>query len=405
MRVCTTGIVIFVALTALAEAGPVDPAPPETLSQQLAESYAAVLTRCVGGKSADPKKRFAKFEITKIVKDPSNSLKKGGHIVVADYPTDKIGELFLLMGGKTDSGIRWQEIGFRGQSSPLHVNQATFKYIVDAPPPTLAVQRRLEYFVRFLESNERLIAEDAYDEFAKVPFKKLISLARRLPREKLRAWLFDGKAPRHRRGLYGSMLGLCGNAEDAKRMETEIVKNSTDSRAGLCGVMCGYLLLTGEKGLRVLERAKLKKGIVFAESYCAIYAVRFMRAEAPDRITRPRLNESMRLVLDLPELADLAIRDLERWKDWSIQDRLMKLYGVKPYHEVWFKRAIIRYMFAAANDESNSKSTPIPVHVSRGKKYLAALEKKDPELVEKLTKFLKSEKARNSIEKKKTSKH
>lgn len=390
MRVSTIGIVILSALTAPAKAGPVDPAPPATLSEQFAESYAVVLTRCIHGQSVDQKQRPAEFEITKVVKDPTKSLRRCDRIVVADYPTDKICEKFLLFGVNTDNGIQWQANAYR-YTTPLHVTDASFKYIVEAPPPTIPDDKRLAYFVRFLESNERLIAEDVYDELSKVSFKKLFPVAKTFPRGKLRTWLFNGKVPITRGGLYGTMLGLCGNKEDAARMETTIVEESKKFRPGIDGLMNGYLLLTGEKGLSVLERAKFKKDIIFAETYCAIIAVRFMRAHAPDRIPQARLNQSLRLVLDLPEMADLAIFELGRWKDWSIQDRLMKLYGVKPYHEVWTKRAIIRYMFAAAKDESDSRSTPIPVHVTKAKKYLAVLEKRDPELVQQSRKFFGSE--------------
>ena len=46
----------------------------------------------------------------------------------------------------------------------------------------------------------------------------------------------------------------------------------------------------------------------------------------PDIIPKGRLKESLRLLLDRPELADLVIADLSRWKDWKIMDRLMTIY-------------------------------------------------------------------------------
>ncbi|GIS58489.1 MAG: hypothetical protein CM1200mP2_07140 [Planctomycetaceae bacterium] len=103
--------------------------------------------------------------------------------------------------------------------------------------------------------------------------------------------------------------------------------------------MSGYLLLVGEKGLPLIEQLKLKnqflvdangkvltdkkgrkKLVPFSETYAAMQALRFMWSYADGRIAKPRLGQSMRILLDRPKLADLVIADLARWKDWSIRE-------------------------------------------------------------------------------------
>ena len=123
------------------------------------------------------------------------------------------------------------------------------------------------------------------------------------------------------------MLGLCGNADDAKLMEEKIVEQTDDFRLGVDGIMGGYLLLTGDKGLELIEKQKLTNSKApFSETYAAMQALRFMWQYGDGRISVDRLRQSMRLLLDRPELADLVIADLSRMKDWSVQDKLMSLY-------------------------------------------------------------------------------
>jgi hypothetical protein len=90
----------------------------------------------------------------------------------------------------------------------------------------------------------------------------------------------------------------------------------------------------------------------------------------------------MRVLLDRPELADLVIADLARWKDWEIQDRLMKLYGAADYNIPSIKRAIVRFMVASTKDGvPKDSSKAIPEHVTKGKKFVELLRKKDPKTV------------------------
>jgi hypothetical protein len=94
----------------------------------------------------------------------------------------------------------------------------------------------------------------------------------------------------------------------------------------------------------------------------------------------------MRLLLDRPELADLVIADLARWKDWSVQARLMELYGAEEYDIPSIKRAIIRYMLVSTRDKPKDAMKD-PAHVSAGKKYLAAIRTKDPKTVKDAERF------------------
>jgi hypothetical protein len=158
------------------------------------------------------------------------------------------------------------------------------------------------------------------------------------------------------------------------------------------------------------------------------------------RIEKSRLRASMRILLDRPELADLVIADLARWKDWEIQDRLMDIYissitkvvpntdakltedeqkalenefdelqkkasklvdGKFPvtldaqtadaFNVPSIKRAIVRYMLVSTKDipdeATSGENSVVPKHVTKGRSYVEILRELDPKTVSQAERF------------------
>ncbi|MCH8828287.1 MAG: hypothetical protein IID45_01785 [Planctomycetes bacterium] len=347
------------------------------MSNQLAAADAAFLVKWRSGRKKDDlRSGKTTFEILIVVKTDDVALKTGVKISLDKYIHGKAGDLFLLTVTKIHKRKK--------RYAAVLVTLANFRYIVQVPPPDPKQKpgKRLGYFLKFLDSTDPLIASDSHLEFRRASFAEIKALAKRLPREKLRRWLRDSKTPQTRIGLYGLMLGVCGNADDAKLLKRIILARTGDFRLGIDGVISGYLMLTGPKGLDLIDRNKLKyRKTPFSETYAAMLALRFVWTIAGDKIGKERLRQSMRLFLTRPELADLAIGDLRRWKDWSLQDRLMRLYDDEKFDTPAIKRAIVRFMLAGAADVK--KGTPVsklPKHVVKAKANLATLQKKDPKI-------------------------
>src|SRR5439155_18841693 len=100
--------------------------------------------------------------------------------------------------------------------SPVSVNELSFAYVARAPSSRKDSAERLKYFARYLEHDDPLIAEDAYQEFGHMPFDKVAEVADRLDQGKLRKWLADENVRDYRKGFYGVALGLAKSAEDRK---------------------------------------------------------------------------------------------------------------------------------------------------------------------------------------------
>ena len=404
---CCVAVLVVAGFAPLpAEACPFCSAPSLTLTEQLAGADAAVLVKWVWGTPAKATDTgMTDYEVVDVVHQPNGGkLEKGWKLSLNRYRAGKAGDLFLLLGTLGGEMLDW--------GSPLEVTRAGFDYMKLSPKPDKPAAERLAYFLKYLEHPDKMIGDDAFGEFANASYADVVHLAKDMPRDKLRGWLTAKETSAGRLGLYGMMLGLGGTDADAKLMEQKILENTDDFRLGIDGVMGGYLLLTGDKGLNVIDEKKLQdKKAPFSETYAAMQALRFMWQYGDNRISPERLRQSMRILLERPELADLVIADLSRMKDWSMQDRLMTMYDEDAYNVPSIKRAIVRYMLACTKDTGEKKKpasdtvassgagTPAvvepaaepaaapPAHVVHAQKCLATLEEKDPKTVTEAKRF------------------
>ncbi len=375
--IVTVAISVFV--TRVAPACPFCSAPSLTLSEQVAQADAGALVQWAKGTQGDSEAGdigSTEYTVVEVINAGDNGLEKGDSITLPRYRAGKEGDLFLLLGTK-GTELEW--------GSPIEITETGFNYVRQTPSPEATALVRLSYFVQFLEYPDELISNDAYAEFANAPYKDIVPLAGQLPREKVREWLSDPDVAPTRLGLYGLLLGLCGTSEDAELMEQKILHKSDDFRLGIDGVMGGYLLLTGEDGLAIINEQKLaNRDVPFSETYAAMQALRFMWTYG-QRIDKERLRESMRILLDRAELADLVIADLARWEDWSIIDRLYGLYDAPGYEIPSIKRAIVRYMLVASKNKPEESADSS--HVRKAEEYLAELREQDPKTVKQAERF------------------
>jgi hypothetical protein len=370
----------LVLLVGTAVACPFCPPTSPTLSEQLAQSDAVALAQWVAGTPAAADDGTAVGRTTflpvQVLKTPGEALAKGERLTIPTYRAGKPGDLFLLSGkleGTAAEGLTWD--------APREVSETAFQYIAQAPAPETPTAKRLRYFVRFLEYPDPLIGDDAYAEFAQASYDEVAAVRESLSREKLRQWLSDPDTLASRRGLYGLMLGLCGTEEDADLLKALIEDPRDTIRLGIDGVIGGYILLTKGDGLADIEKTKLANPQApIADVHSAMTALRFLWEYAEGVVPKDRIKQALHPVLDRPEAADLAITDLARWKDWTVQDRLMDLFKrgnpENPLGEIAVRRAIIRYMLASTQDAATEQDPP--PHVLKGRQYLDELRELDP---------------------------
>ena len=257
--------------------------------------------------------------------DQSNATGDDG-IVTADFkPTESASMRIQRTSFLIPELISWDPY------APVSIE--AIRYIRNAPGLSIPPVQRLPYYLKFLENPDPLLSIDAWAEFANANYEDVKSVKDRMPREQLRQWIADPTTTPERLGLYGMMLGLCGNADDAAFLERQIGvvpptgrEDEKFFRYGTDGLMGGYLLLTGEDGVNFLEQTRLKPDVPTDSIYAAVQAIQFVWSYESNLIPQSRLKSSMRRLLANRDQRILAITNLARWKDWESWPELERLF-------------------------------------------------------------------------------
>lgn len=376
MRLRLVGL--FVLLLAVAvvptalRACPFCSAVSMTFCEEISQADVAVIARLIEmpPQSADPSQNAtaaikpATFEIIEILKG-AELIGKEKRFQTLYFGAEPVGKEFLVMAMNEKPKLAW--------ATPIAITPAVKPYLKTALTLPKEGPDRLVFFQDYLEGGEEMLARDAYDEFAKAPYKDVIGLKDRMKHDQLVSWIKNPKvSPSHRR-LYLTMLGVCGNEEDASMLETMLQDDSPAGKPGMDAMVSAYLKLKGEAGLPLVEDLFLKNpDAEYTETYAAIMAIRFQGQEE-HVIPRPRLVQALRHMLDRPQLADLVIPDLARWEDWQSMDRLVKLFKQSDDDSGWVRVPVINFL----------RACPLPA----AKEHLKELAKLDPESMKRADSF------------------
>lgn len=357
---------LSVCTVAIVEACPFCSAVGLTFTDQMAAKDVVVSARLLEIPEPDEDAEElprAKFEIEQVFRG-KHLVKEGMKfeaLLVGRYPK---GEKFFVMGVDPPK-INW--------TTPMKASPRVLKYLAALEGLPEGGADRLAFFQDYFEDEESLLAFDAYDEFAKAPYEDLIALKDRMDRPRLIKLINTDKTSPNRRRLYFTMLGVCGKAEDTKMLEELLVSGSRRKMRGLEALIACYLNLKGPEGMDLIQREFFeKKDCEFTYMMLAMGALRF-HAEETDIIPKERIIEAARTVLDNTEARDLVIPDLARWEDWTVMDKLVKIFRESTDDDSWIRVPIASYLMAC----------PLP----EAKKHLAELEEIDKSSIER-AKFL-----------------
>ena len=356
-------LVILAALTAgRAQACPFCSAVSQTFSQEMATMDVVVIARLVTPPPPDAKPGTGKasravFEVAKVLKGASH-LQPHQKIETVYYGKGKPGDQFYLT-AVDPPRLMW--------STPVKLTPRSAAYMERLPGLPKEGAARLKFFLDYLEDDEDLLRQDAYDEFARAPYQWLTGLKGELDHGKLVKWVHDADIPVSRRRLYFVLVGISGSSKDNAWIERLLRSDDKRSKAGLDALAACYLTINGAGGLPLLEKLYLANpDAEYVDTYAVIQAIRF-HGSSSDRIPRERLIQSLHLVLDRPKMADLVIPDLARWKDWSQIDRMAELFREADEQTTWLRVPVVNYL----------RVCPL----EKAKKTLEELRKIDPQAV------------------------
>jgi hypothetical protein len=202
---------------------------------------------------------------------------------------------------------------------------------------------RLRYCFDFLNSAEFDVAIDAYREFAKADYKDYKDMAKKLPPDTIGGWLKDPKTPPYRYGLYASLLGHCGKEEHAKLLREMIDDPEKRKGSGIDGLLAAYVMLQPKEGWTYLSNLLKDANQEFLIRYAGLRTLRFLWDQRPDLMPQKDLIQGMCLILDQGDMADFAVEDLRKWRQWDRTDTILDLFGKKTHDIPVIRRAILRF--------------------------------------------------------------
>lgn len=250
---------------------------------------------------------------------------------------------YLLSGTLTADGPIWE--------AAMPVTAEVVDYFLNAPGRLRPVEEQLAYAVRFLEHAEPLIAADAYAECARASYADLAGIADQLDPDALQRWIKEARTGEElsRTGLYGYLLGLCGQRKHAQFLRYAVVRRTEHYKLGIEGLVTGYLLLDGEPGLSILERHFLQQDPAVRYHHFAPVLSFFWERPEASPLSRDRLRQALHPLLTSPETAELVIRDLIEWEDVAAVDDVAKLFFDPEFDDPVIRQWVVTYLRKVAN--------------------------------------------------------
>ena len=209
----------------------------------------------------------------------------------------------------------------------------------------------LQYCYKHLDNANAEVATDAFHEFARANDQEIAQLAGKLNADTFRKLLIDPKTPSDRLSIFAYLLGSCGAKEDARLLVSLIGKDDERNRVALSGVLGGLIELNPEQGWATVHALLRDPKRPFADKLSAVRTLRFCQTCKP-KLYHKEIMQGMAAVVELGDMADMAVEDLRRWHEWELTQQILAQYA-KPTHSAPLVRgAIVRYALSCPNPEA-----------------------------------------------------
>jgi hypothetical protein len=249
-------------------------------------------------------------------------------------------------------------------TSPLPLTAFSREYLRKISEVRRGSIPRLRAVRPYLDADDTLVAEDAYNEFARASLEELWQLRDSLDPAWICQKLKSRQTQDSRRALYWMLLSLVGTAEDVRLFDSLAAPPSINAhQPWLSAAIACYILVGGEPALTRIELDFFDRDCSPQPARCAaLNALRVVGNES-SKISRERLTWSFRKLLKDPELAEFVISDLARLECWEAMDELVALFH-QASEDTFVRVPIFQFLRVCPEQQA--------------KQHLAALEAIDP---------------------------
>ncbi|MFL5330989.1 MAG: hypothetical protein ACJ8C4_19015 [Gemmataceae bacterium] len=244
------------------------------------------------------------------------------------------------------------------QGTPLK-SPALIEYLKEAIEIDAgSTDKVLEHAGKYLDHVDPDLASEAFLEFAKANDADVLRASKRLAPDKVRKLLDDAKTPQERMGLFVSMLGACGSAEDAARFQQLLAHPGERFRAAQSGLYAGYIMLQPAEGWKTLQATLADPKRPYTERVAALTALRFFYNADPKAV-RSQAVAGLQSLVTQDDLADYAIEDMRKWQIWELSSAVVAQYGKKGFDAPLMRRAILRYALSCPDPNAKTLVTSV----------------------------------------------
>jgi hypothetical protein len=376
LKTIATYLATLLVITTLAGCQPQQPAVvpatrclgccsgPDTYCAQIADWDVAVVARLTQLSPLNGiREPQGTFEFVEVLKGQS-FVPASNQLTIGIDGTAAVGDVFVLVSDARE-GLKWTRL-----EQPI--TSAAQDYLVTLfHLPNVA--ERQKFHLQHLLAADEDVADDSIAELQDLKLSELQHLRPHLQYDEIVAQIQNPDIRASHRRFYFNLLGICGSEQDLPLLETILQSSIRQERVGLDAAIACYLTLKGIDGLPLIERRFLQdKQASYLDTYCAIMAVRVHLYEAKV-IDQTRLIESLRIMLQRPELADLVIPDLAKQHDWTVMEQLFEMYKTADTEHTWLRVPVINYL----------RQCPLP----RAKELLVECQQIDPDAVQRAKTF------------------
>jgi hypothetical protein len=354
MKLCWLAIFAVLCYPAFVSACPFCPSAGQTLLGEVNQAHLIVFGKLSNAKR-DPNdfgKGTTDMEIEVVVKD-HEFLKGKKKITLPRYvPVDEKTKYLVfceIYKGELDP--------YRGE--PVEVKSTIAEYLKGA----IAVREKdvptkLSYFFKHFDAADWTVSADAFQEFSNSDYVDVRKAAVKMDANHLMKMLKDPNTSAGRYGLYGMLLGHCGNLKDHGQQLREFIDNPKIKQAtGLDGLLAGYTMLDPKGGLEYVQSLIKDKQEEFLVRYAALRCMRFFWEYRTDVLDKKAVVASVLPLLDQQDIADIAIDDLRKWEQWEYTTKILALFD-RPTHDIPIvQRSIIKYALQAPANDNNKAAT------------------------------------------------
>lgn len=317
---------------------------PRPWAARIADSRAAIIaTPAADGDQSG-------WKIEKCLRDLTGAVTAGN--IIHPLPAPSVKHPAVLLLARRD-----------GVLEPVPLSAAAISYLQTLPGAGEPLEKRLAHAFQYLDADDRSVAEDAFAVLANCSGPELRRHKSLLPAEKLRSLVKAETTPSAETGFYAYLLGLAGNSGDAAVIRRRLQQTDNGLAQGVAGLVGGYLLLTGDKGLAELEAKFLvnkNRSPIFVAAF--FESLQTLSREHPQLFSQERLRQTASYGLQRTDAADLAIGFLAGQRTWKALPEVAKLLrsgDPEPVRRRAVQVTVVRYLIACRRDASASEQARI----------------------------------------------